>query len=88
MSTCAAAPAGEAQSVRLANAPGAWLYEYEHFLGRDPAQLCILLDEEPGEALVTYVEKRRGMLIAWFMDGCLRAGPRSLHELELAGIAF
>jgi hypothetical protein len=40
--------------------------EYRHFLGPHDAQLCILLDGNPGQALVAYVEGVLRFCILWF----------------------
>jgi hypothetical protein len=59
------------------------LFEYSHFLNRRDAALCILLDEAPGDALVTYIESRLGMLVAWFADERLSCGPKTGERLAV-----
>jgi hypothetical protein len=40
------------------------LFEYRSFIGPKESSLCILLDADPGQALVEYVE-HLGLLILW-----------------------
>jgi hypothetical protein len=60
------------------------LMEYKWFLGPQDALLAILLDADPGEALASYVEERLGLLIAWYSEGRVCGGPRTMQIL-LAG---
>jgi len=55
--------------------------EYRHFLGPREAQLCILLDGNPGSALTDYVEEVLRFLILWVENGRLFGGPRSVAVL-------
>jgi hypothetical protein len=52
------------------------LFEYRHLVGPQDAELCILLNAEPGEHVVTYAEQALGIAILWF-DDTLRMSPRA-----------
>jgi hypothetical protein len=58
------------------------LFEYRHFRGPTDAYLCILLDADPGDALVTYVEVFLQLGICWVSGEVFEAGPRTLVELS------
>jgi hypothetical protein len=57
------------------------LFEYRWFLGPQDADLAILLDAAPGDALVSYVEERLGLFILWYANGQASAGPRTTKSL-------
>jgi hypothetical protein len=63
------------------------LLEYRRFIGPKEAALCILLDGDPGEALVEYVEADLGMLILWMTADGLFAGPQTVLRLPGFGLA-
>jgi hypothetical protein len=58
------------------------LFEYSYFLGRSSAALCVLLDAEPGHALIEYAEKKLGLLVAWWTEGQLHGGDRAMNQLS------
>jgi len=60
------------------------LMEYRHFLGPHDAQLCILLDGNPGHALTSYVEDVLGFLILWVESGTLQGGERTRVSASVA----
>jgi hypothetical protein len=53
------------------------LYEYRRFRGPSDAALCVLLDVDPGDVLLQYVEDELHLNILWVTDGALNAGPRT-----------
>ena len=57
------------------------LLEYRHFLGPQGAELCILLDEDPGASLEKYVEAELGFLILWHGADGLNAGSQTAEKL-------
>lgn len=61
------------------------LYEYQHFLGPPDAILCIVLDCEPDEFLVSFVEKL-GLQIVWFNGITFLGGPKTQQVFSKAGI--
>jgi hypothetical protein len=58
------------------------LLEYRKFIGPRESALCILLDADPGESLVEYVEDDLGFLIMWVSNEELHTGPRSRTRLS------
>jgi hypothetical protein len=50
------------------------LFEYRRFLGPRGAHLCILLDSDPGQVLVDYVERDLALFIMWTKGARLSAG--------------
>jgi len=58
------------------------LLEYRTFFGPKDAAVCILLDADPGEALVNYVEKDLGMLIVWLTPDGFFGGPETVTRLS------
>jgi hypothetical protein len=60
------------------------LFEYRHFLGPANAELCILLDQDPGGELLRYVEEQLGLLAIWLQDEKLLGGPQSAEKLGLS----
>jgi hypothetical protein len=63
------------------------LYEYRYFLGPKDALLCILLDANPGPALVEYVENHLALAICWMVGKQLIGGPKTAVALSACGIA-
>jgi len=63
------------------------LWEYRYFLGPRDAQLCILLDGDPGAALVLYVEEVLGFHILWVKNSRLFGGARTVTRLSALSIA-
>ncbi len=63
------------------------LLEYRHFLGPHDAQLCILLDGNPGTALINYVETVLGFCILWIENSFLFGGERTVALLPGLQIA-
>ena len=62
------------------------LLEYRKFIGPKESALCILLDGDPGKALVEYVENDLQILIVWLTPEGFFGGPQSamrLPELNL-----
>ncbi|PWU17242.1 MAG: hypothetical protein C5B48_16220 [Candidatus Rokuibacteriota bacterium] len=57
------------------------LLEYRKFIGPKHSDLCILLDADPGRALVEYVEVDLRFLIMWITNGALHLGPRTMGRL-------
>src|SRR5262249_24531958 len=57
------------------------LLEYRRFIGPRDAELCILLDDHPGDEMICYVEDDLQMGIAWMQDGALYGGPRTVGKL-------
>jgi len=64
------------------------LHEYRWFYGPRESLLCVLLDQEPGSALVPYVEGHLGLLLAWWSDNTLAMGPSTSIRLAREGIGF
>jgi hypothetical protein len=62
------------------------LHEYRHFIGPRAANLCILLDDQPTDAFVGYVEKELRMMLLWKVGNSLTAGPSTFERLASAGI--
>jgi hypothetical protein len=58
------------------------LFEYRAFRGPKEAALSILLDADPGKALVEYVEKDLGLLIMWLTAEGLFGGPETASRLS------
>ena len=58
------------------------LMEYRHFLGPHGAKLCILLDGNPGPALIAYVEEVLGFCILWVENARLFGGSRTVAQLS------
>ncbi len=58
------------------------LLEYRSFIGPKQARLCVLLDADPGEKLVDYVENDLGMLMTWLTGEGFFAGHRTAAELS------
>lgn len=57
------------------------LYEYRHFIGPKDSTLCVLLDAEPPELFVTYVEEVIGFQIMWKGLSGFTGGPQTLSLL-------
>lgn len=57
------------------------LLEYRHFLGPQRAELCILLDQDPGEVLERYVERELELLLLWQAPDGLEAGKGTSQKL-------
>jgi len=57
------------------------LLEYRHFVGPRDALLCILLDANPGDQLVKYVEDALDMLLLWSEADRIAAGPLTAKRL-------
>jgi hypothetical protein len=64
------------------------LYEYRYFFGPTDAKLCVLLNEEPPQRLVTYVEDVHGIQIIWANGTSFTGGPKTLNTLLPVGIAL
>jgi hypothetical protein len=64
------------------------LLEYRRFIGPRESDLCILLDADPGKALVEYVEDGLGMLVIWLTSDGFFAGPKSAARLPSLGLAL
>ena len=64
------------------------LHEYRHFIGPRAARLCVLLDEQPSEDLVRYVEAELGMMILWRTESALTAGENTQDVLGAAGVVL
>ncbi len=62
------------------------LLEYRHFLGPKRAALCILLDCNPGELLLEFVEQELSFLVLWTSGEELVAGPQTARTLTDIGV--
>jgi hypothetical protein len=57
------------------------LFEYRYFLGPRAAFLCIVLDCNPGLALISYVEDHLNFGIAWFTSNEMHFGPKTYEQM-------
>lgn len=64
------------------------LHEYRYFLKHPGAKLCVLLEKEPDDALIAYVENELELMVAWVSDGVLSCGPSTQAALSLSGITL
>jgi hypothetical protein len=63
------------------------LFEYRNFIGPKESLLCILLDTDPGNVLVEYVEQL-GLLILWLTPQGFFAGPETAARLTSVHLTF
>jgi hypothetical protein len=69
-----AKPVGERSAIFAIREAVGQLFEYRHFIGPKAGLLFILLDEDPGSALVEYVENVLGLGICWMFGDRLFGG--------------
>ncbi|WP_147444198.1 hypothetical protein [Corallococcus sp. CA031C] len=62
------------------------LLEYRHFRGPSSASLGIVLGENPGNEIVSYVEETLGMLLIWCEGKVIRGGPLTAKRLSAIGV--
>ena len=63
------------------------LFEYRSFVGPKQTSLCILLDADPGQRLVEYVEAELGLLMIWLTGEDVFAGPQTRAKLTSLTLA-
>lgn len=78
----AAGRCGAALAIRAAIGQ---LYEYQHFVGPHDATLCILLDYQPDDFFVHFVEKL-GLQIVWCNGRTVSGGPKTQQLFSKGGI--
>lgn len=62
------------------------LFEYRYFVGPRDAWACVLLDEDPGDVLVHYVEQELRLMIAWVIGGKFAGGPATSAAFRSVGV--
>jgi hypothetical protein len=59
------------------------LFEYRYFLKHGDTFGCIVLECDPGSALIAYVEEHLKLGIAWFISNEMHFGPKTAQIIPL-----